>query len=552
MKLRWLILGAGVPLFVASGIMLAAQEPMVPKVAKIVEILTALVRHILTQYVEALDPQLLLEASAEAMLKQLDPYTRYIDEEGSDELEILSTGAYTGIGIVTSLRDDSLLTVVEVHENSEARRAGVRVGDRLYRIDTAVVLRLPPRQLRRYTRGIPGTPVQLVLLRERLTGEYDTLRVTVRREEIRLPAVTLVQLVYDSIGYIRLERFSRMAVEEIRQGLKTLQNSARLRGLILDLRDNPGGLLDVAVNVCGLFVPPAIPLVTVRGRDAQQERVYYASVAPEETKLPLVVLINGGSASSSEIVAAALQDLDRALIVGTPSVGKGLVQSVVALPHGTTLRLTTARYYTPSGRTVQKQAIPFLVHRGKQDSLRAFTTQHGRIVFGNTGVQPDVLVEAEDSLPEPLRWLQREGWISRFATAYAAQYTHVPPDFHATPQLLSALEAFLARHGKTEPLYPLRGAMATLLEYGAPELSPVVLRQLERLAEQIRAQERPLLYRYQERLLPLLYREILARFLPSHRLRERFLLDDPCLQVAVRLVGSPRYYQILAISPSGP
>lgn len=552
MKRRGLVIGVSVPLLVAGTVVLTAQEPIVARMAKVVEIFTALVRHVLTQYVEAVDPQLLLEVGAEAMLKQLDPYTRYIDEEGSDELDILSTGSYTGIGIVTSLRDDSLLTVVEVHENSDAWRAGVRVGDRLYRIDTAVVLRLPPRQLRRYTRGEAGTPVQLVILRERLTGEHDTLQLTVRREEIRLPAVTLVQVVQDSIGYIRLERFSRMAVEEVRQALATLQSRTRLRGLILDLRDNPGGLLDVAVNICGLFVSANTPLVTVRGRDAQQDRLYFASVSPVETKLPLMLLINGGSASASEIVAAVLQDLDRALVVGTPSVGKGLVQSVLALPHGTALRLTTARYYTPSGRTVQKVAVPFILYRGKEDSVRAFTTQHGRIVFGNTGVQPDVLVEAEDSLPEPLRWLQREGWISRFATAYAAQYPQLPQDFRATPHLIVALEAFLEQHGKTQLLYPMQTALATLLEHGARELPPMVLRQVERLAEQVQLQERSLLSRHAERLLPLVQREIMARFVPSRRLRERFLLDDHCLQTALRLVGSPRYYQILAISPSEP
>lgn len=543
-------LGIGIPMLSGGIAVVVAQEAIVTRVAKVVDIFTALVRSVLTQYVEPVDPELLLEAGAEAMLKQLDPYSRYIDEEGSDELDILSTGSYTGIGIVAALREDSLLTVVEVHENSDAWRAGVRVGDRLYQIDSVVVLRLPARQLRRYTRGEPGTTVRLVLLRERLTGGYDTLRLIVRREEIRLPAVTLAQVVNDTIGYVRLERFSRRAVQEVQQAWAALRQRALLRGIILDVRDNPGGLLDVAVNICGLFVPANTPLVTVRGRDSQNDRVYYAYVSPQETELPLAVLINGGSASASEIIAAVLQDLDRALIVGTPSVGKGLVQSVLSLPHGTVLRLTTARYYTPSGRTVQKLAVPFVAHKASQETSRPFATRNGRIVFGNAGVQPDVVVEAEDSLPEALRWLQREGWLFRFATAYAAQYERLPDGFRVTPKVIAEFENFLIAHGKAEKLYPVRAALTTLLEHARHTESPTLLRQVERLADQLRQQERSLLVQHQEHLLPLLEREILARFLPAWRLKERFLLQDVQLMTAARLIGSQRYYQILAISPA--
>jgi carboxyl-terminal processing protease len=522
-----------------------AQEPFVAKVSKVLDIFNALVRQVVTQYVEPIDPEQLLQVSLEAMLKQLDPYTRYIDEEGSDELEILSTGAYTGIGIVTAVRDDSMLTVVEVHENSDAWRAGVRVGDRLYRIDTAVVLHYSPRQLRRYTRGEPGTAVRLVLLRERLSGAMDTLAVTVHREEIRLPAVTVARVLSDSIGYIRLERFSRRAVEEVRQAFQALRQRASLRGLILDVRDNPGGLLDVAVNLCGLFVPQNVPLLTVRGRDPQQDRVYYAYVSPMETELPLVVLINGASASASEIFAGVLQDLDRALVVGTPSVGKGLVQSVLPLPYGTSLRLTTARYYTPSGRSPQKMPVPVFTRRAP-DSVRYFRTRNGRLVPSGVGIQPDTVVEAGDSLPEPIRWLQREGWLFRFATAYAAQYRQLPSNFRGSPALLEQLERFLELHGQKERLYPLSAALARAAEYAPEYLAPASVRQLERLAAQSQQQERSLLVRFAEELLPLVEREILLRFLPETRLRERFLVHDRQLEAAARLVGTQRYYQILA------
>ncbi len=302
------------------------------------------------------------------------------------------------------------------------------------------------------------------------------------------------------------------------------------------------------MNICGLFLPPNTPLLTVRGRDPQQDRTYYAYVAPLETELPMAVLINGGSASASEILAGVLQDLDRALIVGTPSMGKGLVQSVLSLPYGTALRLTTARYYTPSGRTLQKQPIPFIAPR-PPDTPQRFATRNGRRVLGNVGVIPDTIVESPDSLPEPIRWLQREGWISRFATAYAAQYSKLPEHFRATPEMLELFERYLARHGKTPALYPLSTALTQALQHASETLPPASVRTLERIVVQSRQAERSLLWQYQASVLPALEREILARFLPRWRISERFLPNDPQLQVAAELVGSQRYYRILATSP---
>lgn len=547
---QWLIVAglcgavAGVA---ALGLVAVAQEPFVMKMTKALDIFTAVLRQLITQYVEPIDPEELLQSSLEAMLKQIDPYTRYIDESGSDELDILSTGSYTGIGIVAGMRDDSLLTVLEVHEHSDAWRTGIRVGDRLLQLDSTVVLKLPPRRLRQYTRGEPGTVVHVVLLRERLSGGYDTLRLQVRREEIRLPAVTVVRLLDDSVGYIRLERFSRRATEEVRQALQQLQQQTSLRGLIIDVRDNPGGLLDVAVNICGLFIPQNTPLLTIRGRDPQQDRVYYAYVTPVETELPLAILIDQGSASASEILAGVLQDLDRALIVGSPSVGKGSVQSVLSLPHGASLRLTTSRYYMPSGRSPQKMPLPLLAAK-QPEPPQPFFTRNGRRVEGNVGIIPDTIVSAEDSLPEPIRWLQREGWLFRFATAYAAQYTQ-PPFRSAPATLLTELERFLEQHKEAARLYPTTAALAKALQ-GAPDhLPPAAVRQLERLLHQSRQQEPSLLLRYREALLPLLEREILARFLPTRQLQERFLQYDRQLAAATALVKSQRYYQILALTP---
>ncbi len=538
-RLLWIL-----PALLLATVLLAQEAPYL-KLARVSEILTALLRTVITHYVEPIDADEFFRAGVDSLLRRLDPYSYFIDEEGSDELDILSTGAYVGIGIAAAVRD-SMLTVIEVHPNTQAWAAGIRVGDRIYKVDSAVVLHRSSRELRRYTRGEPGTPIALWLLRQRLWGGYDTLRIQLQREEIRLRALPIVERLHDSIGYIRLERFSRRAPEELRQAIQQLLTQSRVRALVLDLRDNPGGLLDAAVNVCGLFLPPDIPIVTVRGRDPQQDRTYYAYTSPVSTELPLVVLINGRSASASEIVAGVLQDLDRAVLVGEPSLGKGVVQTMFPMPYGTSLRLTTARYFMPSGRTIQKQPLPEFVHSTAAPP-QYYRTRNGRPVAANSGILPDTIVSGADSLPLPVRWLQSEGWIARFATAYAASM----PTLKSLPpsELLHQLERFLELHGQRDRLYPLTHTLRTALQQAEDaSVAATSVRQLERLLQQLQREESSLLRRYQAELLPILEHELLLRFLPRAEVLRRSLLRDPQLQVALELLENYGYHKILATS----
>ncbi len=538
-RLLWIL-----PALLLATVLLAQEAPYL-KLTRVSEILTALLRTVITHYVEPIDADELFRAGVDSLLRRLDPYSYFIDEEGSDELDILSTGAYVGIGIAAAVRD-SMLTVIEVHPNTQAWAAGIRVGDRIYKVDSAVVLHRSSRELRRNTRGEPGTPIVLWLLRQRLWGGYDTLRIQLQREEIRLRALPIVERLHDSIGYIRLERFSRRAPEELRQAIQQLLSQAPVRALVLDLRDNPGGLLDAAVNVCGLFLPPDIPIVTVRGRDPQQDRTYYAYTSPVSTELPLVVLINGRSASASEIVAGVLQDLDRAVLVGEPSLGKGVVQTMFPMPYGTSLRLTTARYFMPSGRTIQKQPLPEFAHPTAAPP-QYYRTRNGRPVVANSGILPDTIVSGADSLPLPVRWLQTEGWLGRFATAYAASM----PTLKSLPpsELLYQLERFLEVYGQRDRLYPLTHTLRTALQQAEDaSVAATSVRQLERLLQQLQREEPSLLRRYQTELLPILERELLLRFLPRAEVLRRSLPRDPQLQAALELLENYGYHKILATS----
>lgn len=370
-------------------------------------------REISTNYVDEVDPLELMESGIDGMLSSLDPYTNFINEEEGDEVELVTTGRYGGIGITVGTRDGRI-TVMSVMDGYSAQRQGILPGDRILRIDDKTLSDLKPSEVRVLTRGEPGTEVKVEVERD---GEDAPIEFVLVREEIRLRNVSYAAVLGDGVGYVRLERFSRDAGDELALTLKDFRLRGTLRGVVLDLRNNPGGLLDAAVEVAGKFVPKGSLVVSTKGRRPDSERKYFSNGDPLVPDLPLVVMINGGSASASEIVAAAVQDLDRGLILGTRSFGKGLVQTVTPLIYNTQLKITTAKYYTPSGRCLQE--INY-AKGGVKDTAAAreeFRTSKGRSEFAHGGVAPDTVVE--ESKPGALHAaLLRQSMFFRFASAY--------------------------------------------------------------------------------------------------------------------------------------
>jgi len=290
-------------------------------------------REVAQNYVDDIDPDAFIAAGIDGMLGTLDPYTVYMDKREAAEIDVLTSGSYAGVGISVGIRD-SVVTIVDVVDGYSARREGVRIGDRILAVNGVVLLGSPVDLLRERMRGEANTPLSMTVLRE---GVDHPLTFTLMREMIRVRSVGYRTTFPDGIGFIRLERFGSSAGSEIRDAIAEMQSNAPLRGLILDLRDNPGGLLESAVDVVSKFVPVGSVVVSTRGRDAQEDRVYRSAEDPVLSGIPLVVLINENSASASEIVAGAIQDLDAGVIVGERSFGKGLVQSVRRLPHDASL-----------------------------------------------------------------------------------------------------------------------------------------------------------------------------------------------------------------------
>ncbi len=438
-----LIAGLSMLLIIVSGFSGSQDTDYFLKINKGIDTFGRVYKEITMNYVDEVDPEKFMEAGIDGMLGSLDPYTVYIDKQNGDEVELLTTGKYGGIGVTIGQRDGAI-QVITVMDGYSAQRAGIRPGDIITDVDGLKVANKKPEDVRALTRGEPGTETHVTVERE---GEKAPLQFVLIREEIQLKNVTYSGLSPDGIGYIRLERFSRTAGDEVRESIQEMKLKGDIKGMVLDLRGNPGGLLESAVDVVSKFVPRGSVIVTTKGRRTETDRQYASVEEPLLPNTPLVVLTDRNSASASEIVTGALQDLDRALVVGTRTFGKGLVQTIVRLNFDSQLKITTARYYIPSGRSIQE--IDYMHKDGNgvfatvPDSLRRmFKTAHGRKVYEYGGIAPDSVVK-EDDLGPLVRELYRKSMFFKFANMYMGdhkgeQYTGI------TNSILESFRRFLS------------------------------------------------------------------------------------------------------------
>lgn len=359
------------------------------EIAKQIEIFTTLFKELNMNYVDETNPGDLMDTAIKNMLKDLDPYTTFLNEQDVEAARINNTGDYTGIGASVRTFKDKLL-IIEPHKDYPADKAGLKAGDEIIKVEDVIISDFKD-NAGDLLRGAAGSKVNVTYLRQ---GKTNTAIIT--REEVAVKAVPLFDMVDDKTGYIALSRFNRKASSETRNALRELKAEGAER-IILDLRGNPGGLLIEAINIVNLFVPKGELVVTTKSKVKKYNRAYRTKNEPIDTKIPLVVIIDGGSASASEIVSGSLQDLDRAVVVGSRSFGKGLVQRPKLLTYGTQLKVTISRYYTPSGRCIQ--ALDYWNRdnqgnavRTKQENYNEFKTKNGRSVFDGGGVSPDVKI----------------------------------------------------------------------------------------------------------------------------------------------------------------
>jgi carboxyl-terminal processing protease len=375
-------------------------------------------REISFNYVDEIDPDKFMEAGIEGMLSVLDPYTTYMNGRKNEDIDLIQTGKYAGVGITVGTRDDKIV-ITGLMDGYSAQKQGIMPGDVVLEIAGNSMVGKKSENVREFIRGEPGTEVKIVISRE---GEPNTMEFTLTREEIKLKNVTYSNIIHNDIGYIKLERFSRSAGEDVKYAIKELKERGNLSGLILDLRENPGGLLEAAYEIAKKFVPNKSLIVSTKGRTPISERKYVSNEEPIAGDIPMVALVNEQSASSSEVVVGSLQDLDRAVIVGNKTFGKGLVQTVTGLSNNTSLKITTAKYYTPSGRCIQKIDYMHKNNEGvfaiKPDSLKEhFKTLNGRDMLEAGGIYPDSIV-LNDSVSGYVYELIRKSHIFKFSVQY--------------------------------------------------------------------------------------------------------------------------------------
>lgn len=412
------------------------------------DIFNSLYKELNTFYVDTLNPQKSIETAINAMLDDIDPYTEYYPAKKQDEITVMSTGEYGGIGSYIMQDKQKRVCISEPYDGSPAARAGLKAGDRIVKIDGKDATKWSQDKVSEALKGQANTSLSVTVVRP-YVGADSVKTFNIVREKIKVNPVPYYGMVRGNIGYIVLNTFNERSADAVKEALLDFKKNPQVKCVALDLRGNGGGLLESAVQIVGYFVPKGTEVLKQKGRLKQNEKTYKTTEEPIMPKMPLVVLVDGGSASASEITAGSLQDLDRAVIIGARSFGKGLVQTTRQLPFDGLLKVTIAKYYIPSGRLIQEidysrrnadgtfQKVP--------DSLtHVFSTAHGRKVRDGGGITPDIKV----SYPEMNRLVYnvvRDNWAFDFASRYAAQHQSIPAaaDFEVTDSLFAEFKRFI-------------------------------------------------------------------------------------------------------------
>lgn len=415
------------------------------QIAKNLDIYYTLFRELNLFYVDDIDAGKLVKTSIDKMLESLDPYTNYIPEDDIEDFRFMTTGEYAGIGALISKQKNKIV-ISEPYEGFPAMKAGLKAGDELLEVAGKSTENLSTSDVSSLLKGPAGKAVVVKIQRY---GQKKPMEIEIIREKIQIDPVPYYGMIDKETGYIRLSNFTVDCTERVKMALIELKEKQGAKSLVLDLRSNPGGLLIEAVRIANLFIPKGQEIVSTRGKVKQWDKVYTATENPVDTIIPLTVLVNRGSASASEIVAGAIQDLDRGIIIGTRTFGKGLVQTTRDLSYNAKLKITTAKYYIPSGRCIQ--ALDY-THRNEDGSvgvvpdslISQYKTKKGRIVFDGGGVVPDVKVE-DETLSNLSINLVTQSVIFDFATYFNSKTESIaaPEEFRITPEIYSDFAQFV-------------------------------------------------------------------------------------------------------------
>ncbi len=514
------------------------------EISKNLEIFSELYKNINIYYADETKPGALMKTGIDAMLNSLDPYTNYIPESKMEDYRFMTTGQYGGIGSLIRTIDEKVY-ISEPYENFPAQKNGLQAGDQILRVDGSNVEGKSQDEISEALKGSPGSTVKIDILR---AGEGE-LTFMVKREEIKIPDVPYSGLLNDKTGYIKLNGFTRTASKEVREAFNELKGQG-MEQVVLDLRGNGGGLLMEAVNIVNFFVPRGTEVVSTKGKIEEWDKVHRALNEPLTADMPVAVLIDGGSASASEIVSGTLQDLDRAIIVGDRSFGKGLVQQTKDIPYGSKLKLTVAKYYTPSGRCIQKldyfHKSDGVVEEVPDSLIRQFTTAGGRPVFDGKGIDPDVKVESE-TMGKIVGGVFRGNYFFKYANEfYSAHPTLEDPSSFTIDD--AEFEKFVAWLADKDVDYSTdtQKALDDLIEKAKEEkYYEEVAGELVHLQTDMSPNVEEDAVKFKSQLNHILENEIISRYKYQNGRMIHSLKDDPVIDAAIENLSQDKYEKIL-------
>lgn len=544
MKRKTLLTGIGVLLLGSLGFQAFRHDDRLFEIAKNIEVFVNVYKEVNGLYVDEINPTRAMRTGIEAMLKELDPYTVFYPEDMIEEYFTMNVGTYNGIGANIELHKGKHIVTL-VYEGSPADKSGIKAGDEIQKINGVDVTARKAEEFGRLLKGQKGSSVRLSVLKY---GEARSQDINVTREDVKVNNVPHFGMVNDNVGYVQLTSFMNAGSgREIRAAIQDLKGKG-MKNLILDLRGNPGGLLQLAVEINNLFLPKGLPVVEMKGRAADQRQKFDTMVQPLDPDMPLVVLIDSRSASASEIVSGALQDYDRAVIIGQRTFGKGLVQVTRELPYNTQVKITTAKYYIPSGRCVQAidygHPNPDGTFPKLPDSLRtAFRTRSGRTVYDGAGIDPDI-VTGRSEQNEYVKALVDQKLIFDYATKYYHEHPADKPreGFYLDDAAFGKFAGWLKTQ-KTDYLTPEQKVLRELAaKTEDPGSIKVQLDQLNRLADTRAA---GLAERNAPEIRGLLEMEILSRYHYQKAMKFMAFDRDPDIREALKVFADPARYRAL-------
>ena len=516
------------------------------EVSKHLEIFNALVKEVEMFYVDTVDVEKTVRRGIDAMLGGLDPYTEYYPEQDMDQLQFMTTGEYGGIGSYIRERKEGGVYIVEPFEGMPAALAGLKAGDRILAVDTVDVTKASSDKVSSLLKGTPNT--KLIL---KVQSPYDKKprKIELVRKQILENQVTYYGVRGDGVGYIYLKGFTDKSTQEVKNAFEDLKKNHQIKSLVLDLRNNGGGLLESATQIVGMFVPKGKEVVSTKSKISQWDRTYRTANEPLDTVMPMAILINGGSASAAEIVSGALQDMDRAVLIGQRSFGKGLVQSTRSLPYNGNLKVTMSKYYIPSGRCIQQMDYS---HRNPDGSVGAipdsltsvFYTAKGRPVRDGGGITPDIKIE-EPEQPTLMFYLMTDFIVTDFVAEWSQKHKKIAPpetfvvtdeDFEAFKQYAKTKNFTYDRQSEKilknlKEVAKIEGFLeqdSTLFDALSAKLIPDLERDFDR---------------NKERIKEVLASEIMKRYYYQKGDLIQSLRDDKVLEKALEVLNDPVLYE---------